>query len=122
MVNHQNEVDVMVIDDEQNIRTYMVEILEFEGFKAAGFANGLEALNYLAHAELPSLIILDMRMTVMDGPQFRAAMLKNARLAKIPVIVVTAFEPAKAEGMAAVRVFRKPIDVDALVGAVRALC
>ena len=33
---------------------------------------------------------------MMDGPQLRAAMLRDARLARIPVVVVTAYEPQRA--------------------------
>jgi CheY-like chemotaxis protein len=61
-------------------------------------------------------------MPVMDGAQFRAAMLRERRLANIPVVVVTAFEPPAAANLGALRVFRKPVDVDALLNTVRENC
>lgn len=120
MVSHQDEV--MVIEDERESRTYLVKLLQLEGFKVAAFSNGAEALNYLAQTAPPCLIIFDIRMPVMDGTQFRSAMLRDPRLADIPVVVVTAFEPPAAANLGALRVFRKPVDVDALLNTLRENC
>jgi CheY-like chemotaxis protein len=113
---------VLVVDDEEVARDFLREILELEGFDVRGFANGAEALDYLNGPAQPCLIILDLRMPVMSGPQFRAAMLSDQRLAAIPVIVVTALDPSAAANLSAVRVFRKPIDLQALVSVVRQHC
>lgn len=113
---------IAVVEDEEEARTFLIQILEFEGFHAMGFANGAEALRYLENADAPSLIILDLKMPVMDGPQFRAAQLKSPKLAKVPVIIVTALDPSAAAGMSALRVFRKPLNVEALVNVVRQNC
>jgi CheY-like chemotaxis protein len=120
MVTNQDEI--MVVEDERESRAYLVQILQLEGFKVVAFANGAEALNYLLQPASPCLIILDMRMPVMDGSKFRSAMLRDPRLAKIPVVVITAFEPPTAASLAALRVFRKPIDVAALLDTVRENC
>jgi CheY-like chemotaxis protein len=116
------EDTVLVVEDEDEARFSLMQILELEGFRARGFANGAEALDYLAHSEKPCLIIMDIRMPVMDGNQFRAVMLADPRLATIPVVVVTALDPAAAAGLTALRVFRKPVDIEALVGVVRQHC
>ena len=113
---------VVVVEDEEEARTFLVQILKYEGFNAIGFANGLEALEYLQKAEPPCLIVLDLLMPMMDGPQFRAAQLSDPRLAKIPVVVVTALEPSAAVGLSPLRVFRKPVDVEGLIKVVRENC
>jgi len=113
---------VMVVEDDEQARNLLSQILEFEGFSVIGFANGAEALAHLEKSEPPCLIILDIRMPVMDGPEFRAALLKVPRLAKIPAVVVTAFDPSAASQLSALRVFKKPVDVDALLGFVRENC
>jgi CheY-like chemotaxis protein len=113
---------VMVVEDEPESRTYLVKILELEGFQVVSFSNGAEALKYLAGSAPPCLIVFDIRMPVMDGAQFRSAMLQDPRLAKIPVVVVTAFDPPAAANLSALRVFRKPVDVDALLGTIRENC
>ncbi len=114
---------VLVVEDEDEARRFLVEILNFEGFKAVGFSNGAEALNYLYTAAAPCLIVLDILMPVMDGRQFRAAMLQQPHLAKIPVVVVTALDASTAErDLNAVRILRKPLDINAFLAVVRAHC
>ena len=54
--------------------------------------------------------------------EFRKALLGDARLARIPVIVVTGLDPFVSTALAAQRVFRKPVNVEALVAAVRQNC
>jgi CheY-like chemotaxis protein len=113
---------VLVIEDEDQARRFLVEILNFEGFRAVGLSNGVEALDYLHRSAVPCLIVLDILMPVMDGRQFRAAMLQQPHLADVPVIVVTALDVAAARDLNAVGVLRKPLDVDALLNVVRAHC
>jgi len=113
---------VLVVEDEEEARTFLVQILELEGFNARGFGNGAEALEYLQKAEPPCLIVLDLLMPVMDGPQFRAAQLCDPRLAKVPVIVVTALEPSAAMGLSPLRIFRKPVNIEGLIKVVRDNC
>jgi CheY-like chemotaxis protein len=116
------EDTVMVVEDDEQGRRLLAQILEYEGFSVIGFANGAEALAYLETSEPPCLIILDMRMPVMDGPEFRAALLSRPRLAEIPAVVITAFDPSAAAGLSVLRVFKKPLDVNALVDVVRENC
>ena len=63
---------VLVIDDDAGIREAIVDFLAEEGFEAVGAGNGLEALNLLAESsrKLPSLILLDLMMPVLDGWTF----------------------------------------------------
>jgi CheY-like chemotaxis protein len=120
MVSHEDLI--VVVEDEPESRALLVMLLQLEGFKVVAFPNGGEALHYLANSAPPCLVIFDIRMPVMDGTQFRSAMLQDPRLAKIPAVVVTAFEPLATENLAALRVFRKPLDFDALLSTVRKSC
>ncbi|MGA2408784.1 MAG: response regulator [Candidatus Binataceae bacterium] len=113
---------VLVVEDDDQARDFLVEILVFEGFKALGFPNGAEALNYLNAAPPPCLIILDLLMPVMDGSQFRKAILQDTALAAIPVVVVTALDAPAAKDLGAVGILRKPVDLDALLTIVRNHC
>jgi CheY-like chemotaxis protein len=113
---------VMIVEDEQESRISLARLLQLENFSVVTFSNGLEALNYLQTSSPPCLIIFDIRMPVMDGAQCRAAMLGEPRLAQIPAVVVTAYEPPAAANLAVLRVFRKPIDFDGLLSTVRENC
>lgn len=120
--NENNETEVMLVEDDAESRTDLAEILQLEGYKVVAFANGAEALDHLVQSSPPRLIIMDMRMPVMDGSRFRSAILRDPQLAQIPVVVVTAFEPPAAASLSALRVLRKPVDVDALLAAIRENC
>ncbi len=70
---------------------------EDHGYAAVGAANGKDALDKLvARALEPALIVLDLMMPVMDGRTFRDEQLRDPDLARIPVIVVSAFREAPA--------------------------
>jgi CheY-like chemotaxis protein len=65
-------------------------MLDVEGFGHEEAANGREALDYLDAFRAPCLILLDIEMPVMNGLAFRVIQLADERLARIPVVVLTA--------------------------------
>src|SRR5512132_2003754 len=58
---------VMVVEDDEPLRTVLCEVLEDHGFRAVPASNGLHALAQLQTLERPDLIILDLMMPVMNG-------------------------------------------------------
>jgi CheY-like chemotaxis protein len=81
---------VLVVEDDREQRETLCAMLDLEGFKHAEAANGREALDYLNESQAPCLVLLDLEMPVMNGWDFRARQLADARLAHIPVVIVTA--------------------------------
>ena len=59
---------ILVVDDEENIRGSLAEILLDEGYEVCLAGNGEEALR-VARAELPDLVLLDIWIPVLDGIQ-----------------------------------------------------
>jgi CheY-like chemotaxis protein len=112
---------VLLVEDDEDIRASIAEILKDEGFQVIGAADGDDALRYLqAAAEPPRLILLDLMMPVMDGWAFRAAQLADERLAKIPVVILSAATDVRRHA-AQLRVddyLVKPLDVPLLLNAV----
>ena len=109
---------VMVVDDDVDVRELLAQLLELEGYQVTTAADGREALSRLAKGPLPSTILLDLRMPGMNGWEFRAHQLANPSLASIPVIILTADRTQDANTVArlgASALFRKPLDVDALL-------
>jgi len=108
---------VMVVEDDEEIRETMADILEFHGYVPLLARNGHEALSQLAEGARPALILLDLMMPVMDGRAFRTEQLKDARIAAIPVIVVSAFrdlsEAVRELGPAGV--LHKPVELSELL-------
>ncbi|MGZ3481742.1 MAG: response regulator [Myxococcaceae bacterium] len=120
-MNHE----VLIVEDDADIRVALEEIIEDHGFRAVGVRHGKEALDFLARAvELPCLILLDLMMPVMDGATFRDAQLQDARIASIPVVVLSAYRDVdrRSVGLGAVSVLGKPPSVSELVNVLRTHC
>ncbi|MGZ6194432.1 MAG: response regulator [Candidatus Binataceae bacterium] len=115
MTIHDRTHTILVVEDEEESRQALMQILELEGFSTVGASNGAEAMDYLHTSSRPCLIVLDLNMPVMNGRQLRAALRQVEELATIPVVVVSAQESFAAGDLGAVGAFRKPLDVDALV-------
>src|SRR6478609_7832146 len=64
---------VLVVDDDAFILEFVAMVLNDEGYAIVTAANGQQALD-LVRAEVFDLILLDMRMPVMDGWEFAAAL------------------------------------------------
>lgn len=79
---------ILVVDDEESIRTVLTEVLTDDGFSVTQAANGMEALSVLKEVPHP-LVITDIKMPGMTGIE----LLKKIRQA-IPgteVIIITSF-------------------------------
>ena len=63
--------------------------------------NGREALQRMRRDELVDVVVLDLRMPIMDGWEFRAAQKSDPKLARIPVLAVSADGSAKSRVAAA---------------------
>jgi CheY-like chemotaxis protein len=115
---------ILLVEDNDDIRVTLEEILTQEGFQVATASNGLEALDVLAHDPLPCLILLDLRMPVMDGLSFRLHQLRDPRIRHVPVVVLTAANEDGREAalLAACGHLRKPIDLDALLETAEEAC
>lgn len=112
---------LLIVDDDQDIRDTLAEILQDEGFEVMTASNGSDALARLAAApERPDVILLDLTMPVMDGFEFRNAQLADERIADIPVILITA--GGGNVRLAGLPVATKPFDTNALLAAIRQLC
>ena len=113
---------VLVVDDDETIRTTVAEALEFEGYAVACATNGAEALE-LVRQQRPQAIVLDLMMPVMDGWQFLEHCRADARCAGTPVLVISASRqlPRAAAGLGVKGCITKPFDLDVLLGAVERL-
>jgi PAS domain S-box-containing protein len=82
---------VMLIDDEISVRDSVTEALRGEGYEVVAVPHGRAALDYLDRASvMPSLILLDLVMPVMDGWEFLRQHSRAPRLAAVPVVLISA--------------------------------
>ena len=119
VMRSQLQAQVLVIDDEAELRELLVETLCGSGFTADGVENAESALRWIAQHGAPRCIILDIRLGGMSGLEFLDRKQDIDGLRDVPVFVCTAshrFETSPPAGVE--RVFLKPIDVDAMTAAV----
>lgn len=95
-----NDRTIMVVDDDDDLRIMVEEILRKAGYVVIGAASGYDA-HLLALEKVPALIIMDIGMPGMDGLTTLWKMRKHEELAKVPVIILTAYESYDLRGEAA---------------------
>jgi len=108
---------ILLIEDDRDLAEVIVEVLQTEGYRVIHAGDGRAALGLLAEGELPDLILLDLMMPNMNGWEFRAVQLHEPRLAKIPVVVLSA-TGERARPIDAARILRKPVTIETLLQAV----
>ena len=80
---------ILVVDDHEEIREALAEILEEEGHEVLKAVDGFEALEIIA-VTLPDVILLDIAMPRMDGLETLRRLKDRSESSKLPVIMVTA--------------------------------
>lgn len=83
-----NGAKVLVVDDEEEIRTFLTTLFEDEGAMVFEAADGLEALR-VAERKKPDLITLDLSMPGKDGVDAFCDLRKNPATGEIPVCIIT---------------------------------
>lgn len=107
---------VMVVEDNAELRDSTIAALEICNYEAAGAENGQAALEHLeAKSVLPCLIFLDLMMPVMNGWQFLQKLQEDPKLARIPVIVVSALVGSEQSIPHVVDCLPKPLSIDQLI-------
>ncbi len=79
---------VMVVDDSITVRRVTQRLLQREGYRVVLAADGLQALAKLAE-ERPAVVLSDIEMPRMDGFDLARNIRGDARLAKLPIIMIT---------------------------------
>lgn len=107
---------VLVVDDDPGIRQTLQDALELEGYEVVVARNGVEALDQLDN-DLPSLMILDIMMPIMDGYAVAASLKTRGLRPQVPVLVLTADRQAakRASDLGADAYLEKPFALDDLL-------
>ena len=112
---------VLVVEDDADIRDLVAETLRPEGYTVVEAANGQEALDWLRSNARPCLILLDLMMPVLSGPELLELMAEDEVLASLPVVVVSAIaDRGSVPGV--LRFLQKPVPSDVLRGVVAEFC
>ncbi len=113
--------NILIIEDDSNIRELLRLYLSQEGYKIETAQDGLEGLRAFKTHE-PDLILLDLMMPVMDGTQ----VIKEVRaVSKVPVIMLTAkgetFDKVAGLDLGADDYITKPLEIREVIARIRAV-
>ena len=111
---------VLIVEDDEESRDTLHELLEYEGYRVETAVNGQEALARLNTAgDQICIVLLDLFMPVMDGWQVIDQLRADGRLDTTRVVIITS---APYRAPAGLPVFEKPLDLDKVMTAVQRLC
>jgi CheY-like chemotaxis protein len=122
MPDRNHDGYVLIVDDDEDIGETISLILGTRGYRTSVARDGAEALQLMQTQPLPEVVLLDMMMPGMNGEDFRAAQLKDARIANVPVVLMTGDGRAqeKAARLGVSRFLRKPIAINDLIEVIAA--
>ena len=116
-------VHILVVDDDEDIRTFLLAVFADAGARVSEACDGLEAIE-VARRVRPDLITLDLAMPGQDGVEAFSELRSTSGTEEIPVCILTGHPEFRAviydrranppEGFMA-----KPVDPDELVRTVR---
>jgi DNA-binding response OmpR family regulator len=106
--------NVLVVDDDADIRALLVGVLTDEGYKAESAPNGRDALAILDRWRADA-IVLDLMMPVMDGWTFVERLRERGR--DVPIVILSAATQLAQHSahLGAVDFMPKPFDIDSLL-------
>lgn len=114
---------ILIVDDDEGLRESLRDVLECEGFKVWTADNGQTALQILENDELPSVIVMDLLMPVLDGYEFRKIQLERPKIAQIPVIFLTGLGETQDHItlLKDCQIISKPVSLDLLIERVKSV-
>lgn len=112
---------VLVVDDDDSIRDMLEAFLADEGYNVVCATDGAEALELVTDKLVPDLLLLDIGMPVVNGPEFVALYRRICEPPHAPIIVITARGDGEriAEEIGAEGFVNKPFELEELAAAVK---
>lgn len=109
---------ILIVDDEPDIRTMLRDLLQLEGYSVSDAADGVFGLDHLRASPRPLIVLLDYKMPRMNGEEVLQAVMADPQLAhRHAFIFVTAnlpsFSPALHQLLAdaSIAVVQKPFQI-----------
>ena len=120
--------EMLIVEDDADIREQLVMIIEDEGYAVHACSNGLEAMEYLRSMNVdhyPRCILMDLMMPKMNGEELYLALQGDEKMKTIPVVLATARgerEKAPESFPAGIERINKPMEIDDLLNIVKKYC
>lgn len=112
---------ILFVEDEAQIRSSYMEILELEGYIALGAENGSAGLDIIDHTPV-DVVVCDLVMPDMDGYEMLRELRQNPTTADMPFILLSArTDPTTKEdfeSLAVDAILSKPVRLEELLGTI----
>jgi two-component system, OmpR family, alkaline phosphatase synthesis response regulator PhoP len=114
------EANILVVDDEPNLRRSLELIFKWAGYSVATAANGIEALHHLKKDSC-DLVLLDLKMPGMNGKDLLRSILHLCPETPVMILTAIAQQETKLEGLSkeAHEYILKPVDPPQLLARVK---
>jgi two-component system response regulator MprA len=111
---------VLLVDDDDDLRDALGDVIAHAGYDVALAADGLEALAWLRLSGPPALIVLDLMMPAMSGAEVKALLDGDPALAHVPVLVLSGDTRVaeQAAAMGAAGWLGKPVEITTLLATI----
>lgn len=116
---------ILLVEDDEDIRENLIELLEGEGYEVLFAENGQVGLDKLSQiSTLPDLILLDLMMPIKDGFQFCIEKDADPKIAHLPVVVMSADGHIREnkQRVNACAYLKKPLDIYEIIEIVGKYC
>lgn len=80
---------ILIAEDQSDLRDMMASSMRMEGHNVFSTANGMEALEK-ARETAPDLLILDIHLPQMSGPEICQQLKKTKALSALPILMISA--------------------------------
>jgi two-component system cell cycle response regulator DivK len=115
--NQSSDRTIMVVEDYDDTRLLLRQVLETRGYRVLEAINGQQAVD-IAVREHPDLILMDLDLPILDGIAATQRIRQHADLTKVPIVAVTAYPMSythvKAFAKGCDEYMAKPIDLNEL--------
>jgi DNA-binding response OmpR family regulator len=112
---------ILVVEDHDDSRRMLEDVLTLAGFRVLAAHNGAEALRALGQE--PHLVVLNLVLPWISGIEVLSTIRETPHLAAVPVLIVTATGTSEYElrNFGPIALMRKPLNVEAIVPTVHRL-
>lgn len=105
---------ILIVDDEIDLLTVWLLLLERHGYTVLTAINGAAALEQI-HETRPDIVVSDCMMPVMSGPQLCAALNDDPDLRAIPILLCSSAADIPAQPNPTIAYARKPLSFATLL-------
>ena len=111
---------ILLVEDDEGVRTMVQDILEYPGYGVVSAANGRQGLASIALFHV-DLIVCDIMMPTLDGRKMCHIIRANPRYESIPILLMSAANEQVRRQFAYAAFLSKPFTVNELLDQVTQL-